>query len=275
MTTDWPDYNDSQHKANAIAATGVPLLSAANNLANVGNTNIPIGGTTPQGPFAITQIGYEIFLSCECNAVSTSPWFTVQLTWSDSVSGRTVAVEQWDLAATAGSFQQYMGTGPTKGDTLNILFTNTDTVNIMTFVLSFTQNSRVYGRDDWRQLSTHTPPGFTNANISMGALILGSTGASVPANGSNTRLIGMYAGEAVLSISNGAQALTFTIVEVADPTIGLGSSGGLIYTNTVAANGNLNAQIQLPRSVCAMTLFNGGGVAMSPIATITAAQLLC
>lgn len=274
MTADWPDYNDSQHKANAIAATGVPLLSLATNLANVGNTTIPIGGTSSRGPYAITQIGYEIFLSCECNSVSNSPFFTVQLTWSDSISGRTVAVEQWDLAATAGVFQQYMGTGPTKGDTLNILFTNTDTVNTMTYVLSFTQNSRVYTRDDWRQLSTHTPPGFTNGNMSLGALILCETAASVPANGSNIRLIGLYAGQARIAITNGAQALSVTVSEIADPTAGLGSSGALVYSSSVVANGTLNGDLQLPRSVCALALFNGGGVAMSPLVTINAAQLL-
>lgn len=276
MTADWPDWNDSQHKADAIAATGVPLLSGANNLLHVGNTIVAAGGTGTQGPFAITQIGYEIFVSIGCNVVSNSPFFTVQLTWSDSVSGRTVSVEQWDLAAVSGgAFQQYVGTGPTKGDTLNILVTNTDTANSMTYVMSFTQNSRVYSRDDWRQITTHTPPGFTNANMSAGALMLASTGASVAANGTNIRLISLYAGECFLSISNGAQGLTFTITEIADPTVGLGSAGGVVYSNSVVANGNLNAIIHLPRSICAMALTNQSATtAMSPFAAISAGSIL-
>lgn len=276
MTADWPDWNDSQHKANAIAATGVPLLSGANNLLHAGNTIVAAGGTGTQGPFAITQIGYEIFVSIGCNVVSNSPFFTVQLTWSDSVSGRTVSVEQWDLAAVSGSsFQQYVGTGPTKGDTLNILVTNTDTVNSMTYVMSFTQNSRVYSRDDWRQITTHTPPGFTNASMSAGALMLASTSASIAASGTNIRLISLYAGQAFLNVSNGAQGLTITISEIADPTIGLGSQGGGIYSNTVVANGNLNAEIVLPRSVCAIALFNQSATtAMSPLVSINASSLL-
>ena len=276
MTADWPDYNDSQHKADAISVTGVPLLSGAQNLLNAGNTVLLAGTSGSQGPFGITKIGYEIFFSVNCNNVSNSPFFTVTMTWSDTASNRVVSVEQWDVCASAGgTFQQYCGTGPTKGDTLSITVTNTDTVNSMTYVMAFTQNSRVYTRDDWRQLSTHTPPGFTNAAMSPGALMLASTGASIAAGGTNIRLISLYAGEASLSISNGAQGLTFTITEIADPTIGLGSQGGLVYTNTVAANGNLNSQIQLPRSVCAMALTNQSAtVAMSPIASIMAASIL-
>lgn len=276
MTADWPDYNDSQHKANAIAATGVPLLSGALNLLKTGNVIVPAGGTSTQGPFADFPIGYEIFVSIGCNVASSFPFMTVQMTWSDSASGRTVAVEQWDLCGVSGgAFQQYVGTGPTKGDTLNILVSNQDNVNSMTYVMAFTQNSRVYSRDDWRQITSHTPPGFTNANMSGGALMLASTGASIAANGTNVRLISLYAGEAFLSISNGAQGLVFTITEIADPTIGLGSQGGLVYSNQVAANGDLNAIIHLPRSVCAMALQNlSTTTAMSPIASINAGSIL-
>lgn len=276
MTADWPDYNDSQHKANAIAATGVPLLSGPLNLLKTGNVVVPASGTSSQGPFTGFPIGYEIFVSIGCNVASNSPFMTVQMTWSDSASGRTVAIEQWDLAGVSGAaFQQYVGTGPTKGDTLNILVTNTDTVNSMTYVMAFTQNSRVYSRDDWRQITSHTPPGFTNAAFSAPALMLASTAASIAAGGTNIRLMSLYAGEAMLSVSNGAQGLTITITEVADPTVGLGSQGGLVYSNTVVANGNLNAQIQLPRSICAIALGNQSATtAMSPIVSVTAASIL-
>ena len=274
MTADWPDYNDSQHKANAIANTGVPLLSFANNLLGLGNTVVLAGATNTHGPFNINQIGYEFFISVECNAVSNDPFLSVIFNWSDSASNRALPPDQWDLCGTSGVFQQYAGTGKTKGDTLSISVVNSDPVNYLTYVISFTLNSRVYGDDDWRQLTSHTPPGFTNANMSPGAHILASTGASVAAGGTNIRLISLYAGQAKLIVTNGAQPLGITVTEIADPTIGLGAAGGLVYSNNVAANGTLDADMQLPRSICAIALFNSGGVAMSPIVSVNVARIL-
>lgn len=260
--------------ADNIASTGVPLLSNANNLINLSNTVIAAGGSNSQGPVDINQIGYELFISIESAATSNSPYFQMILTWTDSASNRVVSTEEWDLMGGNAAFQQYCGTGPTKGDRLSISFNNSDAANSVTFVFSFTLNSRVYVRDDIRQITTHTPPGFTNSNIDVPANILGAMSPSVPTgSGGLTRLLGLFAGLANISIANGAQPISITITCIANPTAGLGpSTEDLIYSTNVAANANANASINLPRGICSVFILNTGSAAVSPTIGVNIAE---
>lgn len=259
-----------------ISNSGVPLLSRSTSLLNMGNTTIAAGATINQGPFNITQIGYEIFNGVQSNsASSTIPAVNVTLTWSDSATGNVVAVERWHMFGGNGSQIQYTGTGPTKGDTLNIAYTNQDTVNSATVKSSLAGNSRVYVRDDWRQLTTAGIPGQTLGTYDLPSGVLLTAGPSVPAGGQLVRPIGLYSGLVnVCAFGSAAAADSFSVsIGLATATPGL--SVGTVFQSTAitvpatppssAAGGVVNSQVNLPRGNCIAVLNNLDASAAQPI----------
>lgn len=241
--------------ATEISQQGTLLLSSATSLLNLGTTVIAASGSNTQGPLSIKQIGYEIFVAVTSASASAIPFVKAQLTWTDSVTGNTVAAETWYLAGrSTGAFNTYIGTGPTKGDTLSITFTNLDTANAASVQCSFAGNSRVYVRDDWRSLSFGSVPGFTNATNDPASNFLMSTSPGVPGSGSLLRLIPLYAGLVNITVVGPASGTAQAIVAAIGPQ---GLATGVVYESPfVSANGVLNAQISLPRSICQVTLFN-------------------
>lgn len=239
---------------NNIAVTGVPLLSLATSLLNLGSTAIAANGTNNQGPLTISQIGYEIFISVSSNAGSLNPFLQVALTWTDSVTGNTVAKETWYLAGSSASPQTYMGTGPTKGDRLSISFKNLDTVNSVTVQCGFAGNSRVYVRDDWRNLASLSGvPGFTNATYDQTSNFLISTSPGVPATSSLNRLMPLYAGLVNILVIPGSGGAQVTLSAMGTPSL---TTPTFYSSPLVAAAGVLNTQVNLPRALTEVTLFN-------------------
>jgi hypothetical protein len=255
-----------------ISTTGVPLLTKVSNVSNTSGTVIAIGGTSSLGPFTFTQPGYEISITALSNSAGTvTPFVSVLMTWSDSVSGLIVSQEKWWLAAGNPTAQTYCGTGPSKGDTLNILLTNFVGGNTLTYSLTLTQNSRPYSRDDWRQITNNAVPTFTAPNVDQSSNILCETAPALAANGTVTRILPLFAGLVTLSYFNGAQALTISVQSI-DQVVAPSAVG--LANFTPAANATSNQQIALPRSNCIIVLTNAAGGANTPAVFITISESL-
>jgi hypothetical protein len=269
-----PDFADDQPHiahANAIAVTGVPLLSLATSLLNITTQQSvgPASGLILTVPaLSLNQIGYEVSVGVQANAASAFPLTRFVLTWSDSVSGNTVAQDTWVLAGGSGVPQTYVGTGPTKGDTVTIEVFNDDPTNAMLVTMSMVENSRVYVRDDWRNLSTQTVPGATKTNYSLGAGILGNPITATNAGLTAARYLGLYAGLVSITFS-GSQPYQLQIqhsngeISLLAPTI--------VYEAIVAPAGGglIQATAGLPRGFCQLVWTNNGGAAGSFTGTVT------
>lgn len=258
--TDYPDYGTPQAHANAIAATGAPLLALATSIfkmANPATVAVNTTFTVPGGPFAISQIGYEMFVQIEANPASIAPFGDLTLTWSDSISGNVVAVETYALAAASDAFQQFSGTGPSKGDTLAVTFHNYDLTQTMQFQMSMVQNSRVYVRDDLRQITNHTVPIVASGVYDQAAGILLAMDPTINAGASQSRLIAFYSGQVGLFLF-GPLAFTASIA-MEDGALG-GLAGNNLWQGSIAAAGGgvIYQQITLPRLQCILTITNNG-----------------
>ena len=242
--------------AEQISASGVSLLSAATEVVNRQSQVIAASGTDNGGAasFPITQTGYEIGLNIAVNAGSTKPAATVLLTWSDSVSGQVVDTQKWILSgASSGGGQQYIGTGPTSGDTLTVAVTNLDTVNSITYSFTLTQNSRLYARHDWRQLTNNTVPNISNGQSDQltGQLIHASV--SVGAAGQQSRVVPLYSGMVAWQFENGAQIGSFSVTMLYEA-----NTPAVLGPVTLAANASpFQVQWPLPRQSCIVNLTNG------------------
>jgi hypothetical protein len=249
-----------------IATAGVPLLSASTSLLSFAPTVIAAGGTFTQGPLDITQLGYEIFIGVQAGVGAVLPAIAVLLTWSDTTTGNVVSQERWHLTSGNGAQQQYYGTGSSKGDTLTITYTNSDNAASVTVQSSFAGNSRIYVRDDWRQLTNVGVPTFTNGTYDQQANFLLSTSPTVPASSSLARICALYAGLVNIFVSAAASA-NVIVSMIGNATLTL----PIVYASPIiAAGGVLNTQISLPRGNCVITLQNNAaaGNVMEFTATI-------
>lgn len=267
------DFADDQPHiahANAIAVTGVPLLSLATSIFNVSTlTSIPAGGslTIPGGPFTINQIGYELFVKVLANAAAAFPFVRVVLTWSDSVSGNVVSTVKGSLSAGSPTSQTVQGTGPTAGDTLSVTVFNDDTTVAVQVAMSMVQNSRVYVRDDWRNGPMQPIPNLTRGNYSLDSGVLVNVTTTTNAGITAARTIGLYAGLVSVTFS-GTQAYQLQIqahngeVSTLIPTI--------VFETIVApaAGGLVQLTAQLPRCVSELVWTNNGGAAGSFTGTV-------
>lgn len=236
-----------------IAATGVPLITSANLLQNLSGTILANSTFSPPA-LAPDQIGYEIIFQLRIPAGAANPFAQVTLTWSDSASGLITGIEEWWLGAGSGATNQnYIGHGPTKGDQLAVTIKNFETVQTLTYTYAFLQNSRVYLRDDWRQISYATVPGFTNGTADPNGNILLTATPSVTTASPATRIMPLYAGLVSVQCSAETQPATFTIASVGDQ-----AAGGVIWSLSLLAGAQSNSQVSLPRSVCTLEITNTG-----------------
>lgn len=244
-----------------IAATGVPLLSKATTVFNQASQSVA-GGTTftvPGSPFAVSQIGYEVFVSVQASAGASAPFAQIQMTWSDSVSGNVVAQETWWLAGAAPPlFNKFSGTGPTKGNQLTVTITNPDATHALQVAMTVLQVSRVFVRDDWRQITYNTPPGFTAGIVDQQAGFLLSTAPTIGAGSAATRIIPLYAGRVKLW-ATGPVAYDLTINAI-DPNISAAPAGNQIYEANITAAGGakITDYVALPRCTCTIAIQNNG-----------------
>lgn len=262
MSTDYPDWSVPQTSANAIAATGVPLLSAKNVLGS-NTTVIGPGANQNIGPFAITQPSYEIQMTAyESGAGATGP-LLLKFNWNDSVSVATVAVEYyWIWPGVALNDHIIYGRGPTKADQLLIQAFNQSGAMQYSLFWRVLQSSRLFQRDDLRTVFyATTASGGTIPTLEPPSSLLGYRSVSVAAAASDNTELPLYVGMAQLYADTGSNTtdFTLTIQDSANPDAeGLGSRM-LRYKSD--ANGLIVAQLALPRYQCRVSMLNGNAAA--------------
>lgn len=245
VTTDYPDFSPHVALAQQVAATGVPLLHGANVLLNSSNVVIPASGHQIYTSVAFTQPSYEIFVSCFANAASGNPFAELTLTWTDSVSGITIARDIVTCAAgSVVSGWVTFGRGPTKADLLSVQAGNLDAAHSMTFSITVLQTSRIFDRDTWRWdnngNSGNAIPGFTLPALPDDDAILGTVnGGAIIANGNSEWLFGPgYGGTVTFSFAITTTPIASIIVTmIARPTTIYGNTAYL-FRGTFTSGSN-------------------------------------
>lgn len=245
--------------ANNISTTGAPPIILSTSSINTGTQVIAASGTYTNPARTIGQPGYEIFVQVKSAAASTAPFVQVVLQWVDSVTGQVVGTDHWYLAGGNAAFQLYYGTGPTKGNQLNLSVNNIDAANSTSISVILLQNSRTYVRDDWRNQTYLTPPTFTNGTQDNAGNCVFSAFPALAANGTVTRLMPVYSGVVQACFLTAAGTASFSVnanPQAAGNTPNL-SAGNVYFSNTIAANSFANVGFVLPRSPCELILVNG------------------
>ena len=262
MTVDYADYQTPQAHASSIAATGVPLLTLSTNVVNDVARAVPFGGAkqTVVTNAPVTQIGYEVNITALIAAgAATIPTLTVDLIWNDSVTNTIVGHETWTMVmGTASGGSQHIGTGPTKGNRLTITVSNNDSAANATVTTVINQNSRVYGRDDWRTEGFNTVPNVTvTAHNQQGNTLIQFLSAALGIGASAKRLLGLYAGKVtVVAFSTTSQLATLQVTSL-DPNFS--ASSEYILLALPAANTATPVTLALPRAPCTITVTNTSG----------------
>lgn len=241
--TDFPDWQAPQAHANAIADTGVPLLTFGNVQQNL---SFPLAAGASHGfpQVSMVQPGYEVIVQATANPASTSPFVEVQLQWAINPAAVGTNTDTFVCAGgtTPAGGWFTVGTGPSKGNALTVQIKNLDTVNAMTVAVTVINNSRVYVRDDWRWNAPTdiggTIPNFTLPTITPDESVLGIGNDTIAGSGSLARIVGSYSGRikvglnpvagTLANVTFNLQALPSTYYQGNNPIIG-GAPPGLVF----------------------------------------------
>lgn len=275
--TDYTDYNTHQAHADAISNTGVPLLARPVNLVNFTGTVATGATVTIASNVPVGKIGYEITNIFFAPATNQS-LITMQLIWSDSVSGQQVITDEWDFYAGSGplaSAHIIRGTGPTKGDTLTVKVTQSASTVTASFTVVMAQNGRVYGRDDWRSVTFPPVTGFTvTNNAEMNNGVLGTNdNIAVAAGGQVTVLLPLFAGSVAVNTVTASATNDCTTV-VSSPAAAFGSlTFAQIFGGRTDASGRLYIpKLVLPRAQCTLQQINNNAAAKDLFYSVLVAE---
>lgn len=240
---DYPDFSPHVAQAEQIANTGVPLLTFGNVVFN--NSFVVAGGSSHSIPQqAMAQPGYEVIVEITSNPASTSPFAEVQLQWA--INPAAVGTNTDTFVCVGGTTPAggwfTVGTGPSKGNAVTVEVINLDATHSITVQLTVINNSRVYGRDDWRWNAPTdiggSIPGFTLATLTPDESVLGMGNDTIAGSGSIDHIVGMYSGRIKVGLNMAAgtlaqitfnvQALPTTYYQGNNPIIG-GVPPGLVF----------------------------------------------
>jgi hypothetical protein len=260
-TADYPDFQTPQANADAISLTGVPLLALSGALLESTSFPVPGGAGVTFPTLAVTQLGYEIQVSCSVGSAATNPYVSADMSWIDSASGLVVAEETWVLAAASGNnVNTFIGTGPTKGDTLTVTITNVDPAVTATVSLVLLTNSRIHSRDRWIQSVTNNPPGITLTGGHPLSGVIASYSAQVIDSG-NTRsfLLPLYAGDVLFYMDQqGNSAADSTFYLQPAPTSKFGTASMWSASPAGGVGSGVTQVLRFPRAHVLATYVNSG-----------------
>lgn len=275
---DYPDFATPQAHATAIAATGVPLLTAPNTLINALLQTVAAAGGTLVKIANFTQVGYAIQVIVNFPAAATNPFCEVTFTWSDPVSATVYDEAHYFVPGAAGaSGFTVLGNGPVRSSQLTVTVTNLDAAQAATVTLQVAQDSciRTADRWYWRNASDNglAVPTFTVAQLPDDEDVLGILhNLTIPASSSATFLFGMAPGRTVqLDGTVGTitpASLSFKVF--AQPTSVYTTAGTLIDTTPAAATWSY--QFLAPRAPMILTVTNSSAVVGNIFAMMTAAE---
>lgn len=252
MVFDYPDWQTPQAHATRVAATGVPLLRASNQIKqNLGQSLAGGASSTLLTAGNMTQPGYEIGFRASMPAgTGTVPFIAVELLWTDSVSG--IPTARRDIVITCGNGIASRITsffnGPCRGNTLQVIATNLDPSVTATIDWTINQTSHVYEHDQAGQLAypAVAPNGFNNPSGINGTGVIVSAAPTLSAGQTAAFLCALYGGDVVLEMALGSISVP-VLVQLRDAALyATGSVGQVFYSNTISAGGTLAVPLTLP-----------------------------
>lgn len=272
--TDFADWQQPQAAANAIAATGAPLLRFTNNQGNGASTNLPANSATTLINLAtITQPGYEGTFQLFAPAGSgTVPFARLDFNWTDQASGLLIGARHFFLTAGNGptQFLKYYLSGPCKGNQLTVIANNLDPAVAMTLTWTINQVSHVYANDRIHQpvYAATAPNGYTNPGGEPAAGDIALSRPTVPINTTITRLAAVYGGRAVWSVDDtaGTAGLVAALIDPVATGSGLyGVASGRLATIVLGASSAQTVLVHLPYGPVNIQLVNASTtVAVTP-----------
>ena len=226
-------------------------LSNNNSGPSSGTVTVPAGGSlnltpikpTPGGGYAVAGgLSYDISIIGTAGAGSTIPFVTFQLLWKnvDITGSKVIHEERWQvpLGASTSSGTIIFGRGPMHGQFLNIKVVNQDTV-ACTLVVQLNQTGRPVSEHDWEwdSIASVNVPGFTlPGSTAAYSNDLGDiNGVSVPANGSISQLLSLYAGQVDCFFSTNAGPGLMTATLNPQPAAVFGSNA--IVNQPISSSG--------------------------------------
>lgn len=259
---DYPDWTAPQAHADAIAATGAPLLTLPGSLVSSAMVLGP-GLTGSTALFTIDQPCYEIRLDPFQSGAGAAGPLLIQLTWVDVSSLTNSDAESWYIWPGTGSGGHLIfGKGPVKGAQLFLLMQNfsagaTYTVNYKIFA-----RSHLYTRDDLRSgVRASTVSGANLPVIDPTSGLLAFRNVNLGAGLGDTTELPLYNGMIMLSANTASNTgdLTITVQDSANPNAeGL---GGAFWVQKTDANGLYTGQVMLPKYQCNIRMVNGNAAA--------------
>lgn len=200
---DFADWNAPQAHASAIAATGVPLLSAAGTLISALLQSVAAAGGTLTKTATFTQTGWALNIITNFPAAATVPFVEVTMTWEDPVTAAIYGEDHYFIPGSSGaSGFTVLANGVVKSGVLNVTVTNLDPAQIATVSLLVSQDSvtRAADRWAWRNSADNglTIPANTLATLPDDESSLGIlNGVTIPASSNATWLFGMAPGKLI------------------------------------------------------------------------------
>ena len=258
---DYVDFGEVQGAANAIAVTGVPLLS--NSTVQIGQQTlvIPANSLFQLPILPVTQPGYELQVSVSVGGAATIPFLQMELQWTDPIFNLLVADEKWALACgNSPAVNTFVLTGPTKGNQLGIQFKNLDPAVPITMTIVALYNSRICSKDRVIQVVTNNPPGFTYAgdHSSYGVI---ATLSAIPVNagGIQTRLFPLYSGDVLFYMDQQGNGAANSQLQLQVAPTSLFGTAALWSAEPTGGVGQGSSQIlRFPRAPIQMVYNNSG-----------------
>lgn len=240
---------------------GTPLLHGVKSVYSSGSQVIPASGTFTTPNITITKPGYLIRVTAQMSAANAvQPTVKADLSWTVAATGTPItAQEQWYLPAASVSAMRTDGRGPTKGDTLSIVFTNGDTVDTCTIFVNVWETTQHIARDDWRSTgSVASAAGGAIANQNFANLIA-SDSFSVPAATTITKNLPLYCGQAAIFLNQNTAAGSQVSINPGSIFSSTFLATSLVLDWTV--QGHVVTIVNLPRGYVQLLAFNNGAAA--------------
>ena len=254
------------------APGGTPLLHGAKQVYTVIGQVVAANGTFSTGAIPIAKPGYMIRIAAQMSAAgAVTPYMEADLTWSVTPNtGQVTAEEIWYINCGGGSSVRTNGKGPTKGNQLNITFTNGDLVDSCTINVQVWETTQHITRDDWRNSGGIAGAASTAIKGDGLANIVANDTFNVPAGTTLQKNLPLYSGQANAWFNtNAAAGSKITIVPAGDFVVNSSSPLAVFdWTQVMTAP----ISVILPRCPCALQILNNGGAGFAFVGSLTAVE---
>lgn len=253
-------------------AGGTPLLHGAKLAYSSTSNVIAASGTFSTGAIPIGKPGYIIRLNTQMSGVNAAvPYLECDLTWSITPNTGIVTSEEiWYINCGSSGAVNTRGKGPTKGNQLNITFTNGDSVDSCTLSVQVWETTQHISRDDWR--NPGGAPSASAAGIHADSLanIVANDTFTVGAGASVFRNMPLYAGDVNVWLGSvTGPTAQVNIVPVGDFNV---ATPQPIATFDWTVNFRTPTRVTLPRCPCQIQFINGGGSAATAQVSLIALE---